>query len=146
MFAQGGVYTAKFFLTPPKTKIDSIIRDSPWISEFARLEFGQLGYPSCPRTSKFPKHPSFACARKFVRVQCRLYMVHCTNLCACESAARSTFRVSSYGVPYTPQVRSSAILSYHLCAVHHCCCMHLHSWCGLRYLLTKVAMTCASAF
>ncbi len=75
------MYTAKILRTwiqvsnrisPPKTKIDSIIRDSTWISEFARLE-----------------HPSFACARKFVRVQCRLYMVHCTNLCACESAAQS---------------------------------------------------------
>ena len=106
-------------ISPPKTKIDSIIRDSTWISEFARLDFGQLGYPSCPRTSKFPKHPSFACARKFVRVQCRLCMVHCTNSCACESFARCTFSVSSYGEPYTPRTPSAFVS--HIITASSCC-------------------------
>jgi hypothetical protein len=51
----GGVYTAKIFRTwiqvsnkisPPKTQIDSLIRDLTWISELVRLNFDQLGCPS----------------------------------------------------------------------------------------------------
>jgi hypothetical protein len=33
-------------VSPPLTKIDSLIRDSTWISELARLNFDQLRHPS----------------------------------------------------------------------------------------------------
>jgi hypothetical protein len=53
--ASGGVYTAIFFLTwiqvsngisPPRTKIDSLICTSTWISELARLNFDHFRHPS----------------------------------------------------------------------------------------------------
>ncbi len=94
------MYTAKFFLTwiqvsngisPPNTKIDSIIRDSTWISEFARLDFGQLGYPSCPRTSKFCMRTQI-CARTVKIVHGTLYKFVRMRICCSQYIQRIIIR------------------------------------------------------
>ena len=57
-------------ISPPKTKMDSLIRDLTWISELVRLNFDRLGRPSWPHffsqvwQSKFRMR--YICARVFV--------------------------------------------------------------------------------